>query len=42
MNTAHIQYVSNEQGIPTAVIVPIEVWQKAANCMRIISRGLHF
>jgi antitoxin YefM len=28
MNTAHIQYVSNENGTPTAVIVPIELWQQ--------------
>ena len=28
MNTAQIQYVSNEQGKPTAVIVPIELWQQ--------------
>lgn len=28
MNTAQIQYVSNEQGKPTAVIVPIEIWQQ--------------
>jgi antitoxin YefM len=28
MNTAQIQYVADQQGKPTAVIVPIEVWQK--------------
>ena len=28
MTTAQIQYVSNEQGKPTAVIVPIELWQQ--------------
>jgi hypothetical protein len=28
MNTAEIQYVANEQGTPTAVIVPIESWQQ--------------
>jgi PHD/YefM family antitoxin component YafN of YafNO toxin-antitoxin module len=28
MNTAEIQYVANEQGKPTAVIVPIELWQQ--------------
>jgi len=28
MNTAEIQYVANEQGTPTAVIVPIELWQQ--------------
>jgi antitoxin YefM len=28
MNTAQIQYVSNEQGKPTAVIVPIKLWQQ--------------
>ncbi len=28
MNTAQIQYVSNEQGNPTAVIVPIKLWQQ--------------
>ena len=28
MNTAQIQYVTNEKGKPTAVIVPIELWQQ--------------
>jgi PHD/YefM family antitoxin component YafN of YafNO toxin-antitoxin module len=28
MNTAQIQYVSNENGKPMAVIVPIELWQQ--------------
>lgn len=28
MNTAEIQYVANEQGKPTAVIVPIELWRQ--------------
>jgi len=28
MNTEQIQYVSNIQGKPTAVIVPIELWQE--------------
>jgi PHD/YefM family antitoxin component YafN of YafNO toxin-antitoxin module len=28
MNTAQIQYISNENGKPTAVIVPIELWQQ--------------
>ena len=28
MNTVEIQYVANEQGKPTAVIVPIELWQQ--------------
>lgn len=28
MNTEQIQYVSNTQGKPTAVIVPIELWQE--------------
>jgi hypothetical protein len=26
-----IQYVSDETGTPTAVIVPIEIWQKLAS-----------
>ena len=28
MNNAQIQYVSNENGKPMAVIVPIELWQQ--------------
>ncbi len=28
MNIEQIQYVSNTQGKPTAVIVPIELWQE--------------
>ena len=28
MNTAQIQYASNENGKPMAVIVPIELWQQ--------------
>jgi hypothetical protein len=28
MNTEQIQYISNGNGKPTAVIMPIELWQK--------------
>lgn len=28
MNTAQLQYVSDETGAPTAVIVPIELWRE--------------
>jgi PHD/YefM family antitoxin component YafN of YafNO toxin-antitoxin module len=28
MASAHIQFVSNEDGEPTAVIVPIELWRE--------------
>ena len=28
MNSAQIQYISNENGKPTAVIVPIDLWQQ--------------
>lgn len=28
MNNTQIQYISNENGKPTAVIVPIELWQQ--------------
>jgi len=28
MNSTQIQYISNENGKPTAVIVPIDLWQQ--------------
>jgi len=31
MTTLNIQYVSDENGAPTAVIVPIEIWRKLAS-----------
>jgi len=31
MTTLNIQYVSDETGAPTAVIVPIEIWRKLAS-----------
>jgi len=31
MATLNIQYVSDETGAPTAVIVPIEIWRKLAS-----------
>ncbi len=31
MNPAQLQYVSDETGSPTAVIVPIELWREIAS-----------
>lgn len=31
MTTLSIQYVSDETGAPTAVIVPIEIWRELAS-----------
>ena len=30
MSTAEIQYVSDEEGRPTAVLVPIDLWRELA------------
>ena len=31
MNAMNIQYVSDEKGAPTAVIIPIELWRTIAS-----------
>ncbi len=31
MNTATIQYISDEKGAPTAVVIPIELWRAIAS-----------